>query len=97
VSVFDCLGDEPSTADQELMDAFDEDAVSEVVGAQSDLQGLFVSAMVAPNLDIFPVPAEFVAGKTPIDLAAYDTWGAAAVKQLVSETLPDEQLAYLRQ
>jgi hypothetical protein len=79
------------------MDAFVDDSEPEVVGANSDLQGLFVSAMVAPNLDIFPVPAEFVAGKTPIDLAAYDTWGAAAVKQLVSETLPDEQLAYLRQ
>jgi hypothetical protein len=56
---------------------------------------LFVSLLTVPDVERFPVPAEFTAEKTPVDLAGSADWSLAQVREVITPTLPDGQLEQL--
>jgi len=61
-----------------------------------DLSGcLFVSLLTVPDVSRYPVPAEYTADKTAVDLTGSADWGLAQVRDVITPTLPDAQLEEL--
>lgn len=76
----------------EMRESHDSPASSAFCASLTSEPWFSIAIITVPDLERWPLPAEFSANKVPVDLAGLEAKSMAETRALITETLPDDQL-----